>query len=194
MAGCTKRRLAWRAFGQGSGNSRNSRSRQASGSAAAACARRRPTGADCPAAARSPRRPPAPGGTAASRCRSRTPRRRSARPRDGRRPAPARARRRRSRPPARAARRRGDERRARVARLGQAKRRRGSVTSSSALLARPQLVAALPAVQPVGRRLDPPAAGRVAQRPNAAFSAGTRSVFSHVKVPFASSGSRPKWP
>ena len=32
-AGCTKRRLAWRAFGQGSGNSRNSRSRQASGRA-----------------------------------------------------------------------------------------------------------------------------------------------------------------
>ena len=42
-----------------------------------------------------------------------------------------------------------------------------------------------PAVQPVRRRL---------QRPKAAFSAGTRSVFSHVKVPFSSSGSRPKWP
>ncbi len=31
-------------------------------------------------------------------------------------------------------------------------------------------------------------------RPSAVFSAGTRSVFSHVKVPFVSSGSRPKWP
>jgi hypothetical protein len=29
-------------------------------------------------------------------------------------------------------------------------------------------------------------------RPSAAFNAGTRSVFSHVNVPFVSSGSRPK--
>ena len=52
-------------------------------------------------------------------------------------------------------------------------------------LARAQLVAAAAAVEPVRRRL---------QRPKAAFSAGTRSVFSHVKVPFSASGSRPKWP
>ncbi len=54
-----------------------------------------------------------------------------------------------------------------------------------AQLPRPQAMAAGAAVEPVRRRL---------QRPKAAFSAGTRSVFSHVKVPFSSSGSRPKWP
>ena len=53
------------------------------------------------------------------------------------------------------------------------------------LLARPQLMASAAAIQPVWRRL---------YRPNAALSVGTRSVFSHVKVPFVSSGSRPKCP
>ena len=52
-------------------------------------------------------------------------------------------------------------------------------------LARPQAMAAAAAVQPVRRRL---------QRPKAARNAGARSVFSHVKVPFSRSGSRPKWP
>ena len=52
-------------------------------------------------------------------------------------------------------------------------------------LPRAQAVAAGAAVEPLGRRL---------QRPSAAFRPGTRSVFSHVKVPFSGSGSRPKWP
>ena len=51
------------------------------------------------------------------------------------------------------------------------------------LLAGAQLMAPGAAVQPLRRRL---------QRWKAAFSAGTRSVFSHVKVPFSSSGVRPK--
>jgi hypothetical protein len=54
-----------------------------------------------------------------------------------------------------------------------------------ALLARSQPMAARPAVKPVRRRL---------QRPKADRNAGARSVLSHVKVPFSSSGSRPKWP
>ena len=63
------------------------------------------------------------------------------------------------------------------------------------LLARAQRMAALAAIQAIGRRLQqPPGLGFVAQRPNADFRAGTRSVFSQVKVPFSSSGSRPKWP
>jgi hypothetical protein len=53
------------------------------------------------------------------------------------------------------------------------------------LLARPQPVAAGPAVQPIRRRL---------QRPKADRNAGARSVLSHVNVPLSSSGSRPKWP
>ena len=59
------------------------------------------------------------------------------------------------------------------------------------LLARPERLAPLPAVQPVGRGFD----GYVGiQRPRADFSAPTRSVFSQVKVPFSGSGVRPKWP
>ena len=80
-AGFTKRRLACRAFGQGSGNIRNSRSRQPSGSSPSRCRASSATAADCggsaPVASLALLRP---GGTAASRCRSRTPRRRSARP------------------------------------------------------------------------------------------------------------------
>ena len=53
------------------------------------------------------------------------------------------------------------------------------------LLARAQPVAAMPPVKTVGGSL---------QRPNADFSAGTRSVFSQEKVPLSSSGSRPKCP
>jgi hypothetical protein len=61
-----------------------------------------------------------------------------------------------------------------------------------AALARPQRVAAAAAIQTVGGRLE---VGKSRdQRPNAAFRAGTRSVFSQVKVPFSSSGSRPKCP
>ncbi len=61
-----------------------------------------------------------------------------------------------------------------------------------AALARPQRMAAAAAIKTVGRRLE--VGERRAQRPSAAFRAGTRSVFSQVKVPFSSSGSRPKWP
>src|SRR6185437_6354127 len=53
------------------------------------------------------------------------------------------------------------------------------------LLAGPQLMAAAAAIESIRRWL---------YRPKAAFSAGTRSVISHVKVPFSASGSRPKWP
>ena len=183
-AGCTKRRLAWRAFGHGSGNSRNSRSRQASGSRRSSARASSVQGADCAAAARLPRRPPAPGATAASRCRCRTPRRRSAPRRGARRSAPARARRRRNRPPARA-RSAGGERRERVSGLLRRERQARQGDLQQPVLPRPQPVAAAAAVQPVRRRL---------QRPKAAFRPGTRSVFSHVKVPFSSSGSRPKWP
>jgi peptidoglycan/LPS O-acetylase OafA/YrhL len=52
-------------------------------------------------------------------------------------------------------------------------------------LARAQAVAAGAAIETLWRRL---------QRPRAAFRPGTRSVFSHVKVPFSGSGSRPKCP
>ncbi len=62
-----------------------------------------------------------------------------------------------------------------------------------AFLARPQLVADGASVEPVGRWLQPPP-GFLAQRPKADFSAGTRSVFSQVKVPSSASGSRPKCP
>ncbi len=51
------------------------------------------------------------------------------------------------------------------------------------LLPGTQPMPAGPPVQPVRRRL---------YRPNADLSAGARSVFSHVNVPFASSGWRPK--
>lgn len=58
-------------------------------------------------------------------------------------------------------------------------------------LARSQLVTAAAPVKPIRRWLY----GRtVRQRLNADFRAGTRSVFSQVKVPFSRSGSRPKWP
>ena len=77
------------------------------------------------------------------------------------------------------------ERRQRIGRLLRRERQPRQGDIQQAKLARPQPVAAAAAVQPVRRRL---------QRPKAAFSAGTRSVFSHVKVPFSSSGSRPKWP
>ena len=50
-------------------------------------------------------------------------------------------------------------------------------------LPRSQSMAAAAAVEPVDRRL---------QRPKARFSSATRSVLSQVKVPFSSSGSRPK--
>ena len=65
-----------------------------------------------------------------------------------------------------------------------------------AVLPGPQRVAALAAVEPVSRRLDRRRPDRRwgVQRLNAAFSAGTKSVFSQVKVPFSASGSRPKWP
>ena len=58
------------------------------------------------------------------------------------------------------------------------------------LLARPQRLPPLPAVEPVGRGLE----GGKAQRLKADFRAETRSVFSQVKVPNSRSGSRPKWP
>ena len=68
-----------------------------------------------------------------------------------------------------------------------------------AILARAQPMTAAPPIQPVRRRFDDGARCRPAnaarnQRPKAAFSPGTRSVFSHVKVPLSPSGSRPKWP
>ena len=155
--------------------------------AAAAPAHRRSTAADCRAAAPSPRRPPAPGATAASRCRSRTPRRRSGRP-----PGCARDLRQRVlaaaeadlQPQLRRPRREG---RQRIGRLRRRRTRsRGSVTSSRRCWrgrsrGRGRGRTAGPAAASAARRLTP-------------FSAGTRSVFSHVKVPFSSSGSRPKWP
>ena len=48
----------------------------------------------------------------------------------------------------------------------------------------------LAAVEAIRRGLE----GGEAQRLKADFSAGTRSVFSQVKVPSVGSGSRPKWP
>ncbi len=66
---------------------------------------------------------------------------------------------------------------------GQARQRR----VQQKLLARAQPVATRAPIQPVRRWLD-------AQRPNADFRPGTRSVFSQVKLSFTWSGSRPKWP
>ena len=114
-AGCTKRRLACRAFGQGSGNSRNSRSRHASGSARSST---RASSGPQPQIARQGRV-----GFPALRHQARQQRADAVlehlagdQPdaRDARRPAPARARRRRSRPPATSG-RRSRERTARIA-------------------------------------------------------------------------------
>jgi hypothetical protein len=82
---------------------------------------------------------------------------------------------------------------ARVGRLFGGKRQARQRQVEQPDLARPQGMAAGAAIQSVGWRLEAFRDCR-AQRPNAAFSAGTRSVRSQVKVPFSSSGSRPKWP
>ncbi len=68
------------------------------------------------------------------------------------------------------------ERRPRIGRLLRRERQARQGDFEQAELARSQPVAAGAAVQSVGRRL---------QRPRADLSAGTRSVFSHVKVPFS---------
>ena len=70
-------------------------------------------------------------------------------------------------------------------RIAERQARQGGVQEK--LLARAQPVATRAPIQPVRRWLD-------AQRPNADFRPGTRSVFSQVKLSFTWSGSRPKWP
>ncbi len=59
-------------------------------------------------------------------------------------------------------------------------------------LTRPERMAPRASVKSVRRRLERSQPAQL--RTKAERSDGTRSVFSQVKVPFASSGSRPKWP
>ena len=73
----------------------------------------------------------------------------------------------------------------RVGGLRRAQPQAGQRGLQQQVLAGAERVALGPAVEALRGRL---------QRPNALFSAGTRSVFSQVNVPSSGSGSRPKWP
>ncbi len=78
----------------------------------------------------------------------------------------------------------------RVGSLGGDKAETGKRYVKQQLLPRAQRVAAGAAIQPLRRGFH----ALQCYRPKALFSAGTRSVFSHVNVPNTGSGVRPKWP